>query len=54
MNYLCGHALPNQDTLRLYNQFGNPSRLSILRSVNGVPAVIILCGRKQGDDKDKG
>lgn len=32
---VCGHAPPNQGTLRLYNQFKNPMRLPILVPVKG-------------------
>lgn len=32
---VCGHAPPNQGTLRLYNQFRNPSRQPVLRTVKG-------------------
>lgn len=32
---VCGHSPPNQGTLRLYNQFSNPSRQPVLRPVKG-------------------
>jgi len=32
---VCGHSPPNQGTLRLYNQFSNPTRLPILIAKKG-------------------
>jgi len=32
---ICGHAPPNQGTLRIYNQFENPMRLPVLNQVKG-------------------
>lgn len=32
---VCGHAPPNQGTLRLYNAFPNPSRQPVLKPVKG-------------------